>query len=50
MAERITDTRETIEAEYPKLMADFLLDQMLERRMNADEAVLMYQVLTDVED
>ena len=47
MAERLTDTRESIDAEYPMLMADFLLDRVLEHEIDATEARVMYQVLTD---
>ncbi len=49
MAERITDTRETIEAEYPKLIADYVLDLVLSNEYTAEQAGILYAVLTETE-
>ena len=50
MQERLTGTADGIESEHPKLMTDFLLDRMLEHEPAAEDAVVMYQVLTDCEE
>ncbi len=49
MAERLTDTRETIEAEYPKLIADYVLDLVLDNTYTPEQAGILYYVLTDTE-
>jgi hypothetical protein len=50
MAFESQPTREDVEREYPRLMADFLLDRVLSNDLDAEEAQLMYQVLTDTPD
>lgn len=49
MAERLTDTAEGIEAEYPKLIADVVLDMMNAGDINGAVARVMYRVLTSDE-
>lgn len=49
MAERITDTRETVEAEYPKLVADYVLDLILEQNYTPEQAAILYAVLTETQ-
>jgi len=45
----LQDTAESVEAEYPKLIADYVLDLVLDEHYTPEQAGVLYMVLTETE-